>query len=388
MDPSPVPLPADGATPIAAPGRRPRVAVVFGGRSSEHAISCVTAAGVMGALDRSRYDVVPIGITRQGRWVLASDDPARWAIQGDRLPEVTAGAGARALLPQSVDDDDVVVLAPGEVPRTLGAVDVVFPVLHGPYGEDGTLQGMLELSDTRYVGAGVLSSAMSMDKHYMKIVLAGHGLPVAPYVAVRPREWERDPSAVAAAVAALGFPVFVKPARAGSSFGVTRVAGPDGLAAAVEAARVHDPKVLVEQAVVGREVECAVLQDLGDGPPLTSLPGEIEVVAGHDFYDFEAKYLDESNVRLTCPADLDEEVSDRVRDLSARTFEAMACEGLARVDVFVTADGSVVVNELNTMPGFTPTSMYPRMWERSGLGYAALVDHLVRLALTRPVGLR
>ena len=322
--------------------RKPRVAVVFGGRSSEHAISCVTAAGVLAAIDRDRYDVVPVGITTDGRWVLAADDPDRWRITDGRLPSVDADAGSSTAvtLSQGLQERDLVTLAPNEVPQVLGQVDVVFPLLHGPFGEDGTIQGLLELSDTRYVGAGVLSSALSMDKHYMKAVLAAHSLPIGPYVVVLPAEWERDRELVVDAVAALGYPVFVKPARAGSSIGITKVHGPETLEAAVEAARVHDPKVLVEAMVEGREIECGVLQDVDGGPPLTTEPGEVEVVqdGGHEFYDFEAKYLDDAGVRLVCPADLLPEVAAEVRRLAALTFVAMGCEGLARVDVFVTRD--------------------------------------------------
>ena len=369
---------------------RPRVAVVFGGRSSEHAISCVTAAGVLQAIDRDAWDVVPIGITPNGRWVLAGDDPKRWQIEGRTLPEVTDADGPGVIVPLEVGAGELTVLEPGEVPRLLGAVDVVFPLLHGPFGEDGTIQGLLELADVRYVGSGVLASAASMDKHYMKVLLDGAGLEVGPYVVVRPRDWERHADRVREDVEELGYPVFVKPARAGSSMGITKVSYAEDLDAAIDAARLHDPKVIIEAAIVGREIECAVLESADGGPPATSLPGEIEVVGGgHEFYDFEAKYLDtEHSVRLTCPADLPDALVRKVRDLAARTFEAMGCEGLARVDFFVRSDGSVLVNELNTMPGFTPFSMYPRMWERTGLDYPALVDRLLTLALKRPTGLR
>jgi D-alanine-D-alanine ligase len=267
-------------------------------------------------------------------------------------------------------------------------VDVVFPVLHGPYGEDGTIQGLLELAGVPYVGAGVLASAAAMDKEFTKKLLAAEGLPVGDWVVLRPG----TPTLTAEQKQRLGLPVFVKPARAGSSMGISRIGDPTdlaGLRAAVEFAREHDPKVVVEAGIEGREIECGVMSDLAGGPPLTSLPGEIEVVGGgHTFYDFEAKYLDEASVRLSCPADLPDSVSDRVREIAARTFVAMGCEGLARVDVFVLRDGSVVVNELNTMPGFTPFSMFPRMWEKSGVSYRELVDRLLQLALTRPVGLR
>ncbi|HEX8496519.1 MAG TPA: D-alanine--D-alanine ligase family protein, partial [Actinomycetales bacterium] len=287
----------------------------------------------------------------------------------------------------STGDRSLQSLRPGEVPATLGDVDVVLPLLHGAFGEDGTLQGLLELGDVRYVGSGVLASAAGMDKHYMKVLLAGHGLTVGPYVVIQPRQWHSDPDAVLDSVAALGFPVFVKPARGGSSLGITKVDDVTGLRAAVEAARVHDPKVVVEAAVTGRELECGVLEDL-DGTPRASELGEVEVLSGHAFYDFEAKYSGTDDVRLTCPADVPASARAAVQEVAVRAFEVMGCEGLARVDVFWTPDGQVVVNEINTMPGFTPHSMYPRMWAASGVDYAALVDRLLQLALNRPTGLR
>jgi len=372
----------------AASPRKPRVMVLFGGRSGEHAISCATAAGVLRAIDRDRYDVVPVGITRDGRWVVAADEPERWEISAGRLPEVVASDG-EVVVPLSVGDRRLRVLDALEPPRELGEVDVVFPLLHGPFGEDGTLQGLFELADLHYVGAGVLASAVGMDKHYMKLVLAGQGIPVAPYTVVQPGEWDRDPAAVRARVEPLGLPLFVKPARAGSSLGISRVDDLDDLPAALAEARRHDPKVLVESGVDGREIECAVLGGREGERPRASLPGEIAVTGdAHAFYDFEAKYLDEASVELSCPADLPDDVTERVRDVAVRTFEAIGAEGLSRVDVFVTSDGSVVVNEINTMPGFTPLSMYPRMWAASGLDYPALVDELVQLALERPTGLR
>ena len=378
----------DTPAPTPGTGRRPRVMVLFGGRSGEHAISCATAGGVLRAIDRDRYDVLAVGITPAGRWVLADDDPDRWAIVDGRLPQVEDTA-AHVLLPQAVDDRDVQVLEAGRLPRVLGEVDVVFPLLHGPFGEDGTLQGMLELADVRYVGAGVLASAVGMDKHMMKLVLAGHGLPVGPFRVVLPGELDRDPEGVTARVAELGLPLFVKPARAGSSLGISRVTDLADLPAAIVAAQAHDPKVIVEAAIAGREIECGVLGGHDGERARASLPGEIVVTdPRHDFYDFEAKYLDEAGVTLACPADLPAGIVEAVRDVAVRTFEAVGCEGLARVDVFVTPDGDVVVNEINTMPGFTPYSMYPRMWEASGVGYAELVDELLRLALARPTGLR
>lgn len=371
---------------MSQPPRKPRVAVVFGGRSSEHAVSCMTAAGVLRAIDRDEYDVVPVGIAPDGRWVLAPDDPEALEAHGAQLPSVDE-TGPGVLVPTSTGDRTLSTLAPGEGPATLGLVDVVFPLLHGPFGEDGTIQGLLELGDVPYVGSGVLASAAGMDKHYMKLVLAGHGLPVGPYVVILPRQWSLEPDAALASAAALGFPLFVKPARAGSSMGVTKVLDASGLPAAVAAARLHDPKIVVEAAIEGRELECGVLQDL-DGTTRASELGEVEVDAGHEFYDFEAKYLGDGDTRLTTPADVPPSVRGQVQQLALRAFDAMGCEGLARVDVFLTPDGRVVVNEINTMPGFTPHSMYPRMWAASGLDYAALIDRLLRLALARPTGLR
>ncbi|MEO7447828.1 MAG: D-alanine--D-alanine ligase family protein [Humibacillus sp.] len=373
--------------PQPAQPRRPRVAIVFGGRSSEHAVSCATAAGVLRAIDRDRYDVVPIGITRDGQWVLAADDPARFELSAGRTPEVEASS-AHVVLPLSTRESALTVLEPGQPPRELGDVDVVLPLLHGPFGEDGTLQGFLELSDVRYVGSGVFASAAGMDKHYMKVVFAGHGIPVGPYAVITDRAWRSDRAAALEACSALCYPVFVKPARAGSSMGITRVEDPSGLEAAVETAREHDPKVLVEAGISGREIECAVLEGRGTAAPRTSQVGEIVVHDNRAFYDFEAKYLVGADVDLSCPADVPQEISAEVRRLAAAAFESLGCEGLARVDCFYTDDGRLLVNEINTMPGFTPTSMYPQMWAASGLAYPDLIDELLTLALERRTGLR
>ncbi|NMM15717.1 MAG: D-alanine--D-alanine ligase [Cellulomonas sp.] len=370
------------------PGARPRVLLLFGGRSGEHAISCATAGGVLRAIDRTRYDVLPVGITPSGRWVLVEDDPERWSIVDGHLPEVADGP-LEVLLPQGSAERAVTVLEDGVLPRQLGAVDVVFPLLHGPFGEDGTLQGLLELADVRYVGAGVLASAVGMDKHFMKLVLAGQGLPIGEFTVLRPGDYERNPAAWTETVRGLGLPVFVKPARAGSSLGISRVDDLADLPAAIAAAELHDPKIVVEAGITGREIECAVLGGRDGARPRASLPGEIVVTdTRYGFYDFEAKYLDEAGVTLSCPADLPEALVREIREVAVRTFEAVGCEGLARVDVFVTPEGDVIVNEINTMPGFTPFSMYPRMWQATGLSYADLIDELLQLALHRPTGLR
>jgi D-alanine-D-alanine ligase len=367
--------------------RKPRVAVLFGGRSSEHAVSCVTAAGVLGAIDRTKYDVIPIGIAKSGQWVLAGEDTAQWSLSASSLPEVLPSAQT-VTLAEIGGEHQLIVASPNEVPRELGTVDVVFPLLHGPFGEDGTIQGLLELSDTRYVGAGVLASAVGMDKHFMKVVFEAAGLRVGPYVAVTDRQWRNDPESVRKRVDLLGFPVFVKPARAGSSMGISKVDSLDDLDAAIEAAREHDFKLVIEAGIVGREIECAVLEGRGSDAPRTSLPGEITVAEGdHQFYDFNAKYVDDA-AALSCPADMPEEAIARVRELAAVAFDAVGAEGLSRVDFFYTPDGAVIINEINTMPGFTPKSMYPQMWASSGLSYPDLIDELIQLALTRKTGLR
>jgi D-alanine-D-alanine ligase len=291
------------------------------------------------------------------------------------------------MVPLESGVSELTVLEPAAVPRTLGTVDVVLPLLHGPFGEDGTLQGLLELADVRYVGSGVLSSAVSMDKHYMKLVLEAEGLPVGPHFVVTARQWQRDRDQVYQDAEELGWPVFVKPARAGSSLGITKVKGPADLEAAIEEARRHDPKVVIEAMITGREIECAVLESPNGGPPATSLPGEIVVVRGHDFYDFDAKYLDDV-ATFDIPADLPAAVTARIQELARRAFSALDAQGLARVDFFVRQDGEVVINEVNTLPGFTPISMYPRMWAAGGLGYQELITTLIRTALARGTGLR
>ena len=358
---------------------RIRVAIVFGGRSTEHAISCVSAGSVLAALDRDRYDVVPIGITTDGRWVLAPDDPSALAISDRDLPQVDP-RGAALVLAGDPTVKSLVVLDAAASPPELGSVDVVFPLLHGPFGEDGTIQGLLELAGVPYVGSGVFASAAAMDKHHMKQLLKGAGLDVPPYVVVRAGE------PTPATAADLGLPVFVKPARGGSSIGITRVDDLGDLDTAIAEAHRHDPKALVEQAVLGREIECGVLVD-SDGVPRASVPAEIRVTGPQPFYDFEAKYLGDST-EFDIPPAIDDDTISRVQAAAVDAFRALDCEGLARVDFFVCDDGRVVINEVNTMPGFTPSSMFPRMWAASGVSYPELVDRLVNDALRRGTGLR
>jgi D-alanine-D-alanine ligase len=363
-----------------------RVAVVFGGRSAEHAISCVSAGSVLAALDRERYDVVPVGIATDGRWVLADPDQ-RLEITDGKLPEVSGGTAVSLL--GDPEARGLAVLEPGAaVGRALTEVDVVFPVLHGAYGEDGTIQGLLEMAGVPYVGSGVFASAASMDKEFTKKLLAAAGLPQGDHAVLRDAGGAvcADPAVLDdAARARLGLPVFVKPARAGSSIGITKVTDWAQFPAAVAAAAAVDPKVIVEAAVPGREIECGVLGSPGGGPPVASLPAEIRLRPGTDWYDFAAKYLDDA-VDFDVPASLTTEQTRAVQEASCRAFLALDCRGLARVDFFLGTDPAtgadrLVINEVNTMPGFTPISMFPRMWAASGVGYPELVDRLVQTAL-------
>ncbi|WP_223690228.1 D-alanine--D-alanine ligase family protein [Leifsonia poae] len=355
------------------------VALLFGGRSSEHSISCATAAGVLAAIDRARYDVIPIGITADGAFTLQPDDAARFALNTEELPTVEDNA-TRVHWPENASSHELTVTE-GGVTRSLGRVDIVFPILHGPWGEDGTVQGMLELVDLPYVGSGVLASSLGMDKHFTKSVLQQAGIPVAPWRTVTAYEWRTDPDAVRAAAAELGLPSFVKPARAGSSVGVSKVKEAADLDAAIEIAFAEDDRILIESGLVGREVEIAVLGGRPGEATRASVAGEI-VISGRDFYDFAAKYLDAPGIDLVCPADLNAEELATMQALATTAFDAIGGEGLARVDFFLTADG-FVVNELNTMPGFTPISMFPRCWQESGLSYPALIDELISVALAR-----
>ena len=364
---------------------RVRVAVVYGGRSSEHAISCVSAGSILRNLDPERFEVVAVGITPGGSWVLTDGSPDTLAITDGRLPEVTGTSGTALALPADPGRKGELLSLGQGAGELLTAVDVVFPVLHGPYGEDGTIQGLLELAGVPYVGAGVLASAAGMDKEFTKKLLAAEGLPIGDQVVLRPQQEtveleDRE---------RLGLPVFVKPARGGSSIGVSRVTAWDQLPAAIAQARRHDPKVIVEAAVPGRELECGVLE-YPDGRIEASTVGEIRVagVRGREdaFYDFATKYLDDA-AELDVPAKIDDDVADAVRQLAIRAFRAIDCQGLARVDFFLTENGPVI-NEINTMPGFTTISMYPRMWAASGVDYPTLLATMVETAVKRGTGLR
>ncbi len=358
-----------------------RVAVVFGGRSSEHGVSCVSAASVLGHLDPERFEIVPVGITPAGAWVLGTDDVRELAVDGRALPAVDASRTALAL-PGDPTRGGLVVLDPDRAGEVFSGVDVVFPVLHGPYGEDGTIQGLLEMAGLPYVGAGVLASAAGMDKEFTRKLLAADGLPVGTFVVLRPGTDTLTPEQRDT----IGLPAFVKPARAGSSIGISRVTDWAALDAAIAAAREHDPKVLVEAAVVGREVEVGVLE-FPDGSVRASVAAEIRIVGDAEFYDFDSKYLDDV-CEFDIPAKLDDAESDAIREMAIAAFRALDGQGLARVDFFIGPDGELTVNEVNTMPGFTPISMFPRAWAVTGLDYPALLSTLVETALARGTGLR
>jgi D-alanine-D-alanine ligase len=388
--------------------RKIRVAVVFGGRGPEHPVSLLGGGHILNAIDRSRYEVIPVGITKEGRWVQVADEPGRLALTGGEMPTIEAvtvpgaqvvpwsgGAGPAVPADGRGPGGGVVASPPAEIPSLLGEVDVVFPVLHGPYGEDGTIQGLLEMAGVRYVGAGVLASAVSMDKAYMKLIFAAAGLPVGRYVVVRERDWpaadERaqnvtlaDHKRVLDEIAELGWPLFVKPARGGSSIGTSRANDMGELDDAIALARQYDPKVLVEAAVEGVEIEVGVLEGVAGAQPDTSLPGQLVFASD---WDFEAKYLDDASGMLI-PAPIPDSAIAEVRGMAATAFEAVSCEGLARIDFFYTPAGKFVINEINTMPGLAPTSYWQRMWVASGKTLPELIDRLLQTALSKRQGLR
>ena len=354
--------------------RRRRVAVLFGGRSSEHEISCLSARSVIDALDPATTEVIPIGIARDGRWHLLPGPPAL-PIESGHMPEVLSGVGLAARL----GDDDTGTPALELADGTRADIDVVFPVLHGPRGEDGAIQGLLELAGVPYVGASVLGSALGMDKAVQKTLWAAAGLPVVPYVAIAEHEWRDDPEGVAGRVAALGYPVFTKPASLGSSVGISKVVDPSALERGMEEAFRYEGKAVVEHGIEPvREIECAVL---GNDDPVASVCGEV-VPRGHAFYDYDAKYLDENGAELRIPAPIAPALSSELQRLAVSAFSIVSCAGMARVDLFV-RDDEVWINEINTIPGFTSISMYPKLWEASGLSFAALVQRLLDLAVER-----
>ena len=337
-----------------------RIAIICGGKSSEHEISCVSANGVLNAIDRNKFEPVLIGITKSGKWLLLPDD-SNFSIVNGALPTV----------PESGIEVSITSLGLVAGGKQL-AIDVAFPVLHGPYGEDGTIQGLFEMIGIKYVGSGVLASAVSMDKSYAKPIFASAGLSVAAGIVVTSKNFELPSS--------LTFPLFVKPARSGSSRGTTKVKQKSDLASAVEHALSFDTKVIIEQAVVGKEIECAVLQ--ADGKITASEVGQISISSKFEFYDFQAKYLDNS-MELIVPADLPAGVQSKIQQAAIAAFNAAGCEGLARVDFFYSTQGEIIINEINTMPGFTPTSVYPKLIEKNGINYQELISKLITTAQTR-----
>lgn len=365
--------------------RKRRIAVIFGGKSGEHEVSLASARSVMAALNPEAYDIVPIGIAPSGRWITSGDPMALLtAGQGDALPALAdrpaeSEPPAEGAVPAVVASAPGRELVPGASQGRFPEVDVVFPVLHGPFGEDGTVQGVFELADLPYVGAGVLGSALGMDKVAQKQVLQAAGLPVVDYMAVLRSRWRREPEAVLAEVEArFAFPVFVKPANLGSSVGVSKAHNRQELVAGLDLAARFDRRLLVERGLDAREIECSVL---GNDDPIASVPGE--VIPCREFYDYSAKYIEEGS-ELLIPAPLDEATSARVRELAVAAFRAIDCAGMARADFFLCRQsGEVYINELNTIPGFTQISMYPKLWEASGIPYPELLDRLIALAIER-----
>lgn len=363
--------------------KRPVVAVVFGGTSGEHSISCLSAASVLSAIDSNKYEVIAVGITKNGEWFI---QPSNSIVLADKeLPEVKA-QGTRVVLSTDPTIRGFVSVDGSKLDLIYQNVDVIFPVLHGPGGEDGTIQGAIELANLACVGSGVFSSSASMDKQHMKALFDVNKLPNSKSVTVAMLDWKQNKQKAIDEISELGFPLFIKPARAGSSLGVAKVNAKADIAAAVEAAQVHDPKIIAEEAISNmREIECGVL--VIDGEIKTSVPAEIVVKGNHDFYDFDAKYLDDS-ADLIVPADLPDNLVAEVQSKAIQAFKALGCEGFARCDFFVKADGQVLINEINTLPGFTSISMFPRMWQASGLSYPEIVDVLISDALRRGAGLR
>lgn len=369
-----------------------RIVVMYGGKADEHSISCISAASALRALDTDKFEAIPVGITKDGKWIVNGENPLGWSLD-EGLPTVEKTPGAKeVVLEVALGQDGFFAREDDGTLTPFGHVDAVFPVLHGPYGEDGTIQGMFEMMGVPYVGCGVLASAACMDKHYTKVLLAAAGIPVAPGITLDARsfdkasEFKTDADAIMAQVseAGLQYPLFVKPSRAGSSFGVTKVEHEGDaaeLAAAVYEASRHDWRILVEQGIDAREIECAVLCPKAGEAPQASWPGEIVLdkrAEGDDqFYDFDSKYMDAAASHVEVPANLPEETLNLVRETAKKAFVAVDGAGLSRVDTFVTKDGKVMVNEINTMPGFTSISMYPKAWEATGVRYTDLITMLI-----------
>ena len=369
-----------------------RIVVMYGGKADEHSISCISAASALRALDTDKFEAIPVGITKDGKWIVNGENPLGWSLD-EGLPTVEKTPGAKdVVLEVALGQDGFFAREDDGTLTPFGHVDAVFPVLHGPYGEDGTIQGLFEMMGVPYVGCGVLASAACMDKHYTKVLLAAAGIPVAPGITLDARsfdkasEFKTDADAIMAQVseAGLQYPLFVKPSRAGSSFGVTKVEHEGDaaeLAAAVYEASSHDWRILVEQGIDAREIECAVLCPKAGEAPQASWPGEIVLdkrAEGDDqFYDFDSKYMDAAASHVEVPANLPEETLNLVRETAKKAFVAVDGAGLSRVDTFVTKDGKVMVNEINTMPGFTSISMYPKAWEATGVRYTDLITMLI-----------
>jgi len=355
-----------------------RVAILFGGRSVEHEISLLSARFVVEALDPARFEPILIGIDKGGRWLLQEEAVLLGATTEPQLQKLNASMPEVALSSHPPRSGGAALTIGGREPAR---IDVVFPVLHGTMGEDGSVQGLLEIAGVPYVGAGVLGSAVGMDKDVMKRLLRDAGLPIVPHVVVRRAEYERDKSGALARLDAIGLPCFVKPANSGSSVGIGRATDARTLAACIEEALAYDEKVLVEAAVDHpREVECSVL---GNDDPVASVPGEITVDHADGFYSYAAKYVDEKGATLTIPAALTEDQTQVVQHLAVRAFRALECSGMARIDFFLSRAGEILVNEINTIPGFTAVSMYPKLWEASGVSSRELVTRLIDLALER-----
>ena len=349
-----------------------RVGVLFGGRSAEHEVSLQSAKNIVDAIDTNKYEVVLIGIDKNGGWHL--DEGSRFLLgtTESELPELPASNENLALIPGK-QEEQLVQLSGQQSP---GALDVVFPILHGPFGEDGTVQGLLKLANIPFVGAGVLGSAVGMDKDVMKRLLRDAGIPIAKFITLQ--KYPANEVAFEDARDQLGLPLFIKPANLGSSVGIHKVRDREEFDRAVRDAFNYDNKVLIEECIVGREIECAVL---GNDQPVASVLGEI--LPSHEFYSYEAKYLDESGAVLEIPAKVPPEISDRIRQTATKTFSVLCCEGMARVDFFLRNGEEIIVNEINTIPGFTRISMYPKLWEASGLPYGELIDKLIGLAIEK-----